>query len=58
MYSNKEFINIRVTKPSYKTELPIVTSQTELLTLNFFKKFFELVTRYEKNFNIVLELVN
>ena len=26
----------RVTKPTYKTELRIMTSQTELLTLNFF----------------------
>ena len=33
-----------------------MTSQTELLKLLFFK-FFELVTRCEKNFNIVLELV-
>ena len=33
-------------------------SQTELLTLEFyFLKFFELVTRCEKNFYIVLELV-
>ena len=35
-----------------------MTSQAELLTLNFFKKFFELVTRCEKKLlNIVLELV-
>ena len=36
-----------------------MTSQIELQTLKFyfFKKFFELVTRCEKNFNIVLELV-
>ena len=33
-------------------------SQTELLTLKFYVfKFAELVTRCEKNFNIVLELV-
>ena len=50
--------NSQVAKPSYKTELRIVTSQTELLTLFFFFfKFFELVTRCEKHFNIVLELV-
>ena len=35
-----------------------MTSQTELLILKFyFLKFFELVTRCEKNFNILLELV-
>ena len=35
-----------------------MTSQAELLTLNFLKKFFELVTRCEKKLlNIVLELV-
>ena len=35
-----------------------MTSQTELLTLQFyFLKFFELVTQFEKNFHIVLELV-
>ena len=35
-----------------------MTSQTELLTLKFyFSKFFELVTRGENNFHIVLELV-
>ena len=34
-----------------------MTSQTELLTLQIFLKFFDLVTRCEKNFNIVLELV-
>ena len=45
--------NFRVTKQGYKTELHIMTSQTELLTL----KFFELITRCEKNFNIILELV-
>ena len=35
--------NSRVTTPSYKTELRIMTSQTELLTLNFlfFIQFFE-----------------
>ena len=61
----KGIYNSRVTKPSYKTELRIMTSQTELLTVKFyfFKKFFELVTRCEKkllefeNFRIiVLEL--
>ena len=32
--------------------------QTELLTLKlYFLKFFELVTRFEKNFHILLELV-
>ena len=35
-----------------------MTSQTELLILKFqVFLFFELVTRCEKNFNIVLELV-
>ena len=35
-----------------------MTSQTELLTLKFyFLKFFELVTRCGKNFNIGLELL-
>ena len=34
----------------------ILTSQTELLTL-IFLKFFGLGTRYEKNHNIILELV-
>ena len=34
-----------------------MTSQTELLTLIFFLKFFELVTRFEKNFHIALGLV-
>ena len=44
--------------PSYKTELHIMTSQTELLTLQFYSfKFFGLVTRFDKNFHIVLELV-
>ena len=33
-----------------------MTSQTELLTI-IFLKFFELVTRCEKIFNVVLELV-
>ena len=42
--------NFRVTKPSY-------SSQTELTTLIFFFKFFELVTQCEKNLNIILELV-
>ena len=42
----------RVTKLSYS----LLASQTELLTLIFFK-FFELVTRCEKNFSIVSELV-
>ena len=50
--------NSRVTKPRYKTKVRITTSQTELLTLNFFfLNFFELVTRCEKNFNITLGLV-
>ena len=50
--------NSRVTKPSYKTQLRIMMSQTELLTLKlYFFKFFELVTRFEKNFHILLELV-
>ena len=49
--------NFRVTKPSYKTELLITISQTELITLIFFFKFFELVTQCEKNLNIILELV-
>ena len=50
--------NSRVTKPSYKTELRIMTSQTDLLTLKFhFLKFFELVTRFEKKIQIALELV-
>ena len=49
--------NPRVTKQSYKTDLRIMTWQTELLTLIFFFYFFELVTRCEKNFNIILELV-
>ena len=35
-----------------------MTSQTELLTLKFyFLKFFELVSRFEKNFKAFLELV-
>ena len=34
-----------------------MTSQVELLILKSFFLFFELVTRCEKNFNIVLELV-
>ena len=35
-----------------------MTSQTELLIPKFkFFKFFELVTRREKNFHIILELV-
>ena len=41
--------NSRVTKPNYETELRIITSQTELLTLKFYLfNFFELVTRYGK----------
>ena len=48
----------RVTKTIYRTELHIMTSQTELQTLKFFfKKFFELVTRFEENFHLILELV-
>ena len=35
-----------------------MASQTELVTLKFFIfSFFELVTRCERNFNIVLDLV-
>ena len=36
-----------------------MTPQTELLTLNFFIffLFFELVTRCEKSFDVILELV-
>ena len=34
-----------------------MTSQTELLTLNFLKKFLESVLDVKKNFNIILELV-
>ena len=53
--------NSRVTKPIYKTKLLIMTSQTEKLTLKiyfiFSFYFFELVTRWKKIFNIVLELV-
>ena len=51
--------NSRVRKPSYKTKVRIMTSQTELLTLKFFFffNFFELVTRCEKNFDITLGLV-
>ena len=36
-------------------ELRIMTSQTELPTLNFFS-LFELVTRCERKFNVVLDL--
>ena len=53
---NVGIYNSRVTKPSYNTELHIMTSQTELLTLFFFQ-FFELVTQCEKFFNAVLELL-
>ena len=53
--------NSRVTKPIYKTKLLIMTSQTEKLTPKiyfiFSFYFFELVTRWKKIFNIVLELV-
>ena len=53
--------NSRVTKPIYKTKLLIMTLQTEKLTLKiyfiFSFYFFELVTRWKKIFNIVLELV-
>ena len=50
--------NSRVTKLSYKTELNIMTSQTELITVTFYSfYYYELVTRCEKNFNIGLELV-
>ena len=35
-YCMQEIYKYRVTKPSYKTELRIMTSQTELLTLIFF----------------------
>ena len=55
--NNFGIYNSRVTKPSYKTELRIMTSQTELLTLKFLFLFFELVTPFEKNFRTVLELV-
>ena len=40
---------------SYKTELCIMRSQTELLTLKF-NFYFKLVTQCEKNFNMILEL--
>ena len=53
----KGIYNSRVTKPNYKTKLRIMKSQTELLTLNLFFLFFELVTRCKKNFNMVLQLV-
>ena len=46
--------NSRVTKRSYKTELHILMSQTELLTLKLF--FFFLIFRVS-NFNIILALV-
>ena len=50
--------NSCVTKPSYKTELRIMTSQAELLTLKFnFLKFIGLVTPCEKNSDMNLELV-
>ena len=50
--------NSCVIKPSYKTELRIMTSQAKLLTLKFyFFKSSELVTPCEKNFNMNLELV-
>ena len=44
--------NSGVTKPSYKNELHIMTSQTELPTLKFYN-----FLSCEKNFKIVLELV-
>ena len=47
--------NFRVTKPSYETELQIMTSQTELLTLIFF--FWVSNSISKKPFNKVLELV-
>ena len=48
----------RINKSSYKTELPITTSQTDLLTLKiYFFQFFELLPRCEKNFTMDLELV-
>ena len=53
---NVGIYNSRVTKPSYNTELRIMMSQTELLTLFFFQ-FFELVTQCEKIFNAILELL-
>ena len=44
--------NSGFTKPSYKNELHIMTSQTELPTLKFYN-----FLSCEKNFKIVLELV-
>ena len=54
---NVGIYNSRITKPSYNTELRIMMSQTELLTLFFLFQFFELVTQCEKFFNAVLELL-
>ena len=50
----KGIYNSRVRNPRYKTELRIMTSHTELLTLKFYflKKIFELLTQCEKNFKI------
>ena len=47
--------NSRVKKPSYKTVLCIMMSQTELITLKFY--FFQLVTQCEESFNIIFKLV-
>ena len=49
--------NSRVTKPSYKTEFCITTSQTELLTQkSYFFLIFKLLAQCENSFNIILEL--
>ena len=55
----KGIYNSGVGNPRYKTELRIMTSHTELLTLKFYflKKILELITRCEKNFKVVLELL-
>ena len=56
-YAEDGIYNSRVTKPCYKTELRIMTSQTELSTLKFYFFLIHRVTRCEKNFNIIFESV-
>ena len=46
-WGRKGIYNSQVTKPSYKTELRIMTSQTELINVKFylFKKHFEKISK-------------
>ena len=55
---NYGIYNSRVAKSSYKAELRIMTSQTELLTLKFhyFENFGVSNSKCDRNLNIVLEV--